>query len=80
MIAGSVYARRKSRIDHSRKTLSIDLHGRLAGILSLATKAKKPLGESIFPVEPIKLVAGARNHLYRTTLRRRYHVSRSGRA
>jgi hypothetical protein len=52
--------------EEGRKTLSIDLHGHLAGILSLATKAKKPLGESGFPVESIKLVAGAHNHLYRT--------------
>ena len=48
--------------EEGRKTLSIDLHGHLAGILSLATKAKKPLGESGFPVESIKLVAGAGNH------------------
>jgi hypothetical protein len=33
------------------------LHDHLAGILSLATKAKKPLGESGFPVESVKLVA-----------------------
>jgi len=45
----------------------VDLHGHLAGILSLAMKAKKPLSESGFPVESIKLVAGTRNHLYRTT-------------
>mgnify|MGYP001547670045 CR=1 FL=1 len=57
--------------EKGRKTLSIDLHGHLAGILSLATKAKRPLGESGFPVESIKLVAGARGHLYRTTLSRR---------
>jgi hypothetical protein len=41
------------------KRLTIDLHGHLAGILSLATKAKRPLGESGFFVESIKLVAGA---------------------
>jgi site-specific DNA recombinase len=44
--------------EKGRKTLSIDLHGHLAGILSLATKAKKPLGESGLSVESIKLVAG----------------------
>jgi site-specific DNA recombinase len=37
------------------------LHGHLASILSLATNAKKPLGESGFFVESVKLVAGARN-------------------
>jgi hypothetical protein len=36
-----------------------DLRGPLAGIFSLATKAKKPLGESGFPVESKELVAGA---------------------
>ena len=44
--------------EEGRKTLSIDLHGHLAGILSLATKAKRPLGESGLPVEYMKLVAG----------------------
>ena len=39
-------------------SLSIDLHGHLAGILSLATKAKRPLGESGLPVQYTKLVAG----------------------
>ena len=48
--------------EKGRKTLSIDLHGHLAGILSLAIKAKKPLGESGFPVESVKLVAGTCNH------------------
>ena len=51
--------------EKGRKTLSIDLHGHLAGILSLATKAKKPLGESGFPVESIKLVAGTCNQFDR---------------
>jgi site-specific DNA recombinase len=44
--------------EQGRKSLSIDLHGHLAGILSLATKAGKPLSESGFPVESTKLVAG----------------------
>ena len=39
-------------------SLSIDLHGHLAGILSLATKAKRPLGESGLEVGYTKLVAG----------------------
>ena len=46
-------------LHEGRKTLSIDLHGQLAGILSMATKAKKPLGESGFAAESVKLVAGA---------------------
>lgn len=45
-----------------KETLAIDLHGHLAGILSLAAKTKKPLSrplrESDFPVESTKLVAG----------------------
>ena len=45
--------------EKGRKTLSIDLHGHLAGILSLATKAKRPLGESGLEVGYTKLVAGA---------------------
>jgi site-specific DNA recombinase len=32
--------------EEGRTSLSIDLHGHLAGILSLATKAKRPLNES----------------------------------
>jgi hypothetical protein len=43
----------------------VDLYGELAGILSLASNAKKPLKESDFSVESIKLVAGARNRLCR---------------
>jgi hypothetical protein len=42
--------------------LSIDLHGYLAGILSLETKAKRPLNESGPEIGYMKLVAGARNH------------------
>ena len=38
--------------------LSIDLHGHLAGILSLATKAKRPLNESGLEIGYMKLVAG----------------------
>ena len=49
-----------------KKSLSITLHGDLAGILGLAAKAKGPLEESDPVVECTKLVAGARNHLYRT--------------
>jgi site-specific DNA recombinase len=42
-----------------RKTLSVSLYGRLAGILAMATKAKAPLGESGAPIRVTKLVAGA---------------------
>ena len=44
--------------EEGRKSLTIDLHGHLAGILSLATKAKRPLGESGLEVGYTKLVAG----------------------
>jgi hypothetical protein len=43
-----------------KETLSITLHGHLAGILGLAAKAKGPLVESGPVVECTKLVAGAR--------------------
>jgi len=44
--------------EEGRNSLSIDLHGHLAGILSLATKARRPLNESGPDVASIKLVAG----------------------
>jgi site-specific DNA recombinase len=44
-----------------KRTLEIDLHGHLAGILSLGAQTKKPLTESDFSVESIKMVAGACN-------------------
>jgi hypothetical protein len=40
-----------------RKTLSVSLYGRLAGILAMATKAKAPLDESDASVLVTKLVA-----------------------
>jgi hypothetical protein len=46
--------------DEGHTSLSIDLHGHLAGILSLATKAKRPLNESGLEIGYMKLVAGAR--------------------
>ena len=46
-----------------RRTLSVNLYGRLAGILTMATKAKAPLDESDASVLVTKLVAGARNCL-----------------
>lgn len=42
-----------------KETLAIDLHGHLAGILSLGAQTKKPLKESDFSVESTKLVAAA---------------------
>jgi site-specific DNA recombinase len=41
-----------------KKTLSVSLYGRLAGILAMATKTKTPLDESGVPVHVTKLVAG----------------------
>ena len=41
-----------------RKTLSVSLYGRLAGILAMATKAKAPLDESDASMRVTKLVAG----------------------
>jgi hypothetical protein len=43
--------------DEGHTSLWIDLHGHLAGILSLATKAKRPLNESCLEVGYMKLVA-----------------------
>ena len=45
-----------------KETLSITLHGDLAGIVGLAAKAKGPLDASDPMVECTKLVAGAGNH------------------
>jgi DNA invertase Pin-like site-specific DNA recombinase len=45
-------------VKNGRKTLSIGLYGRLAGILAMATKAKAPLDESDAPMKVTKLVAG----------------------
>ena len=69
--AVAVRDRREKKIDDSRRqprfdlfaedgrtSLSIDLHGHLAGILSLATKAKRPLNESGLEIGYMKLVAG----------------------
>jgi hypothetical protein len=52
--------------DEGYTSLSIDLHGHLASILSLATKAKRPLNESGLEIGYMKLVAGARSQLWRT--------------
>jgi hypothetical protein len=46
--------------------LRMEMHGALAGILELCQKDKTP-GRSRASAEQIKLVAGARNHLYRTS-------------
>jgi site-specific DNA recombinase len=45
-------------LQDGRKSLSITLHGDLAGILGLAAKAKGPLGASDPMAECTKLVAG----------------------
>jgi site-specific DNA recombinase len=42
--------------------LSIDLHGEIAGILSICDDRKKPASSSKRRAEQIKVVAGARNH------------------
>jgi hypothetical protein len=45
-----------------KETLSITLHGHLAGILALSADKKGPLDESDPSIECTKVVAGARNH------------------
>jgi site-specific DNA recombinase len=54
----------KPVVRDGRKTSSVNLYGRLAGILAMATKAKTPLNESDVPVRVTKLVAGACNHRF----------------
>ncbi|MGI9505021.1 MAG: hypothetical protein ACR2RE_18400 [Geminicoccaceae bacterium] len=49
--------------------LEIDLHGDLAGILSMATNKDKPLEESDPPVQQVKMVAGERKHREHSFLR-----------
>ena len=44
--------------EDGKATMAVDLHGALAGMLSLAAQTKKPLGESDFSEESTKLVAG----------------------
>ena len=46
--------------------LQIELMGELAAILTLCQDSKKPAARVRDGLEQIKLVAGARNHLYRT--------------
>ena len=48
--------------------LRIDLRGELASILKLAVGSKK-LATEDGELEQIKVVAGVRNHLYRTVVR-----------
>jgi site-specific DNA recombinase len=45
-------------VRQGRKTLSVSLYGRLAGILAMATKAKASLDESDASIKVTKLVAG----------------------
>ena len=50
--------------------LCIDLHGQLAGILQLCDLGKeRPAASYEERALQIKMVAGARNHLYRTSFR-----------
>jgi hypothetical protein len=41
-----------------RKSLSVDLHGHLAGILAMASNSRKPLVQTGPEIASIKLVAG----------------------
>src|SRR5215216_3983475 len=54
--------------------LEIDLY--LAGILSLARQKDRPLAQSDPSVQQVKLVAGARSHLYRTRAEWRPHSAK----
>jgi DNA invertase Pin-like site-specific DNA recombinase len=54
---------------NAENKLEIDLYGDLAGILSLAANKNRPLDASDPFVVQVKMVAGARNYLYRTNLR-----------
>lgn len=57
-------------VPHEGK-LSVEIKGELAGILELCEAgSNKPGGQSTAGlVAQIKMVAGARNHLYRTAVR-----------
>ena len=67
----------RSLVDEVRLTpeggeLRVDLRGALAGILALAADGKKPAtrGDGLDSfAEQVKVVAGTRNHLYRTAVR-----------
>ncbi len=48
--------------------LRVDLYGELATILQFASGKEKPAAEIRDGLAQLKLVAGARNHLYRTIL------------
>ncbi len=53
---------------NDRGKLDISLFGDLAGILSMATNADRPLDKGDPSVLQVKMVAGAGYHLCRTTL------------
>ena len=53
---------RIDRTPNSGGKLNIDLHGDLAGILSLAANKDRPLDERDLSVRQVKVVAGTRNH------------------
>jgi hypothetical protein len=49
--------------------LALDLHGDLAGILDIAANKGKPAMVAGYDLGQAKLVAGARCHLYRTSMK-----------
>jgi hypothetical protein len=51
--------------EKGHKSLSVDLHGHLAGILAMGIKSRKPLEQSGPEIASIKLVAGERFTLNR---------------
>ena len=57
--------------------LEIDLYGDLAGILTLAGKKDRPFDKNDLSVQQVKVVAGARNHLYRTRTEWRRRLRRA---
>ena len=56
------------RIVPEKGELRIDLRGELAGILNLCDSKKMPASSYDERAKQIKMVAGARNNLYRTVL------------
>jgi site-specific DNA recombinase len=58
--------------------LEIDLYGDLAGILTLAGKKDRPLDQNDQSVQQVKVVAGARSHLYRTRALWRHRIDHRG--
>ena len=48
--------------------LRVNLRGELAGILNLCSDKQKPASQTRNGLQQIKMVAGARSHLYRTLM------------